>query len=184
MSLKRLSVTEVERALGLWCSRSPLLSGDLVSLHTSEIAEITGSSTFILFNCRKAEWVFCTMQKRKKKPRSWFCEQIMMKTEMSEQMLDRTERNHAKTFECSRHSDGHKCGAQLPYMLFIPVSCFRTVKPESFKLFTFITRKEIMHSPSNAHCRINIVLKRKSLLSMLYFTLTLRQKFMYRGTFY
>lgn len=56
MSLKRLLDTDVERALSFQCSRSLLLSGDLVSLHISEIAEITGSSTSVLFKCeRKAE---------------------------------------------------------------------------------------------------------------------------------
>lgn len=86
--------------------------------------------------------------------------------------------------ECSRHSDGHKCGARLPYVLFIPDSCFRTVKSEGFKLFTFSASKEIIHSPSNAHSRINAVLKRKSLLWMLHCALILNQKFKYWGTLY
>lgn len=86
-------------------------------------------------------------------------------------------------FKCSRHSDSHKSGAQLPFVILIPVSYFRTIKTNGFKLFTLSTGKEIRHIPLNAHSKI-AVLKRKFLLSMLHFVLVLHQIFKYWGTLY
>lgn len=57
MPLKRLSVTEAERALGLWHSRSLWFSGDLISLHTIEITEMTGRFMPIFFKHWKSEWL-------------------------------------------------------------------------------------------------------------------------------
>lgn len=85
-------------------------------------------------------------------------------------------------FECSKDCDGHKFATQLPYILFIPVSCLRTVKPKGFKLFAFSAGKETMHSPSKAHSRINTALQRKFLLLMLCFILMLHQMFKYWET--
>lgn len=159
MSLKRLLDTEVERALSLQCSRSLLLSGDLVSLHISEIAEITGSSTSVLFKCeRKAEWLLHHAKTGKIQVMILWTDHGENKKKWTD--VEQDQKKSCQMFECSRHSNGHKCGTQLPYALFIPVSCFRTVKPKGFKLFTFSASKEIMHSPSNVYSRINAVLKK------------------------
>lgn len=144
MSLKMLSVTEVERALGLRSSRLPLLSDYLVCLHGIEIVEITGSFTwFSLFKHRKTEWLLHYAKKEKNQVTILWTDHSEDRNKWGNVEQDRKKLCQKEISECSRHSDGHKSGAQQSYVLFIPVSCFRTVKPEGFKLVTFSASKQI-----------------------------------------